>query len=215
MPFAGRSVPGVLEQLARMGLRARRPRGEGSAFTVSLMTSGTTGRPKLVRHNLESLLGRIPRTVGSAMNCGQRWLISYQPTTFAGLQVILTALCTGAAVVRRANRSPRGLFAAAEQFAATHISGTPTFWRSFLLAARPDRCRYNRSRWAGSRSTSLRSTGWRNGFRKRGSPIYASSEAGSLFSVHDGSRGISARWLDAAPGVGLRIPSGVLEVQSP
>ena len=91
-----------------------------SPFTVSLMTSGTTGRPKLVRHTLESLLGRISRPVGSAMNSEQRWLLTYQPTTFAGLQVILTALCTGGAVVQTSNRSPAEFFAVAERFGDSH-----------------------------------------------------------------------------------------------
>ena len=104
-------------------------------FTVSLMTSGTTGRPKLVRHRLDRLLGRIATT--PAPPTQQRWLLGYQPTGFAGLQVVLHALCTGGAVVQAADRRPANLAVAAETFGATHISGTPTFWRSFLLAASP------------------------------------------------------------------------------
>ena len=188
-----------------------------SGFTVSLMTSGTTGRPKLVRHTLESLLGRIPRSAGSAMHCGQRWLLSYQPTTFAGLQVILTALCAGAAVVQTANRNPSELFAVAERFAATHISGTPTFWRSFLLAAPPGSLPLQQITLGGEAVDQPTLDRLAQRFPDaRITHIYASSEAGALFSVHDGRAGFPRAWLDGrAAGVGLRIRGGVLEVESP
>jgi acyl-coenzyme A synthetase/AMP-(fatty) acid ligase len=187
------------------------------AFTVSLMTSGTTGRPKLVRHNLESLLGRIPRSAGLAMNGGQRWLLSYQPTTFAGLQVILTALCTGAAVVQTSNRSPGELFAVAKRFAATHISGTPTFWRSFLLAAPPGSLPLQQITLGGEAVDQPTLDRLAQRFPDtRITHIYASSEAGALFSVHDRRSGFPRAWLNGrAAGVGLRIRGGVLEVESP
>jgi acyl-coenzyme A synthetase/AMP-(fatty) acid ligase len=186
-------------------------------FAVSLMTSGTTGRPKLVRHKLESLLGRIPRAAGSSMNCGQRWLLTYQATTFAGLQVVLTALCTGAAVVQTSNRSPGGFFAVAEQFATTHISGTPTFWRSFLLAAPRGSLRLQQITLGGEAVDQHTLDRVAQRFPEaRITHIYASSEAGALFSVHDGRAGFPRAWLDGHPsGVGLRVRSGVLEVQSP
>ena len=184
----------------------------GSPFTVSLMTSGTTGRPKLVRHTLESLLGRISRPVGSAMNSEQRWLLTYQPTTFAGLQVILTALCTGGAVVQTSNRSPAEFFAVAERFGATHISGTPTFWRSFLLAT-PFRSLPLQQITLGGEPVD-QPTLDRLAQRFPGARIthiYASSEAGTVFSVHDGRSGFPAAWLDTrTAGVGLRIRAGVL-----
>ena len=191
--------------------------GRRCAFTVSLMTSGTTGRPKLVRHNLESLLGRIPRSAGSATNCGQRWLLSYQPTTFAGLQVILTALCTGAAVVQTSNRSPSELFAVAEQFATTHISGTPTFWRSFLLAAPPGSLPLKQITLGGEAVDQPTLDRLAQRFPEaRITHIYASTEAGALFSVHDGRAGFPRAWLHGKDaGVGLRIRAGVLEVESP
>jgi len=188
-----------------------------SEFTVTLMTSGTTGRPKLVRHHLASLLGRIPRTTGSAIHQGQRWLLTYQPTTFAGLQVILTALCTGAAVLQTFNRTPAEFFAAAERFSATHISGTPTFWRSFLLAAPPGSLALQQITLGGETVDQPTLDRLAQRFpNARLTHIYASTEAGALFAVHDGRSGFPRAWLESrAGGVGLRIRGGVLQVESP
>jgi acyl-coenzyme A synthetase/AMP-(fatty) acid ligase len=189
-----------------------------SGFTVTLMTSGTTGRPKLVQHRLEGLLGRIAAVAGSAKNHDQRWLLTYQPTAFAGLQVILTALYTAGVVAQAAGRSPSEFFDAAERFAVTHISGTPTFWRSFLLAAPAGSLPQLRQISLGGEAVdqpTLDRLAQRFP-RARITHIYASSEAGSLFSVHDGRAGFPSAWLRGeVSGVGLRVRSGVLEVRSP
>jgi acyl-CoA synthetase (AMP-forming)/AMP-acid ligase II len=187
------------------------------AFTVSLMTSGTTGRPKLVRHSLESLLGRISTPAGTATGCRQRWLLTYQSTTFAGLQVILTALCTGAALVQTSNRLPGEFVALARRFRVTHISGTPTFWRSFLLAAPPEDLPLEQITLGGEAVDQPTLDRLAQRFpAARITHIYASSEAGALFAVHDGRSGFPRAWLQSrAAGVGLRIRAGVLEVESP
>ena len=188
-----------------------------SDFTVALMTSGTTGSPKLVRHRIESLLGRIPAMAGS-VNRGQRWLLTYQATAFAGLQVLLTALVTAGTVVQSRGRSPADLFAAAERFGVTHISGTPTFWRSFLLAAPAGVPLPLRQITLGGEAvdqTTLDRLATRFP-QSRLTHIYASSEAGALFSVQDGRAGFPSAWLHSeASGVGLRIRDGMLEVKSP
>jgi acyl-coenzyme A synthetase/AMP-(fatty) acid ligase len=189
-----------------------------SGFTVTLMTSGTTGRPKLVRHTLESLLGRIPSLAGAGTGGGHRWLLTYQPTAFAGLQVILTALCTGGTVVQSANPSPGALFATAERCDVTHISGTPTFWRSLLLVAPVGSLSQLRQITVGGEAID-QPTLDRLAQRfpnRRLTHIYASSEVGALFSVHDGRAGFPSECLQGqAGGVGLRIRDGVLEVKSP
>lgn len=186
-------------------------------FTVSLMTSGTTGRPKIARHRLDSLLARIPRPAGAAMHGDARWLLTYQPTTFAGLQVMLTVLCTGAAMVQASRRTPGDLVTAAERWRVTHISGTPTFWRSFLLAASSAQLRLQQITLGGEavdQPTLDRLTERFPGARI--THIYASSEAGALFAVHDRRAGFPRAWLECRmSGVGLRVRDGVLQVESP
>ena len=63
-------------------------------FSVLLSTSGTTGMPRIARHTLSTLLGRIrpPRPEEPPAV----WLLTYHPASFAGIQVLLTSLIVGA-----------------------------------------------------------------------------------------------------------------------
>lgn len=184
-----------------------------AGFAVLLQTSGTTGMPKLVRHDAARLRARL-RGTGDAE---ARWLLTYEPASFAGLQVILTALAAGAVLVSRPDGGVAGLAAAAVEHGATHVSGTPSFWRGFLMAL-------------GERALPLRAVTL--GGEAADQPlidrlserfpqaslrhIYASTEAGALFAVSDGRAGFPARWLDSGvEGVALRLRDGELEVNSP
>jgi acyl-CoA synthetase (AMP-forming)/AMP-acid ligase II len=113
------------------------PSGNPSHGQIHLMTSGTTGRPKIAVHTLESLVARIRATTKVPGSQHNGWLLTYQATAFAGLQVILTAALSGGSLVVTKQRSPADFFGVAERHGVTHISGTPTFWRSFLLVAPP------------------------------------------------------------------------------
>ena len=57
-----------------------------------MMTSGTTGRPKVAAHTLEALVSRAKAGAAAAANRESKWLLTYQPTGFAGVQVQLTAV---------------------------------------------------------------------------------------------------------------------------
>src|SRR5262245_11190332 len=69
--------------------------------------------------------------------CRQRpptWLLAYHPATFAGMQVLLTALAGGGRLVATGDQSSAALARASLAHDVTHVSGTPTFWRAFLVA---------------------------------------------------------------------------------
>ena len=90
-----RNVAAELNQdltLTPMAGAARTPKASGG-FGILLATSGTTGAPKLALHTLDRLVGGIrpPPTADP----GRRWLLTYHPASFAGLQVVLTALVAG------------------------------------------------------------------------------------------------------------------------
>ena len=53
-----------------------------------LYTSGTTGKPKKVKINLIELLKKIKKVKQAKIN----WLLTYDIKSFAGLQVLLTAV---------------------------------------------------------------------------------------------------------------------------
>jgi acyl-coenzyme A synthetase/AMP-(fatty) acid ligase len=189
-----------------------------SAGAILLMTSGTTGRPKVVKHKLSTLLGRIFPSASLAAYRDSRWLLTYQATAFAGIQVILTACVTGGAVVIPHARTASAFAESAQRHRVTHMSGTPTFWRSFLLACRsvslPDLVQITIGGEAVDQATLDRLSAV---FPKaRISHIYASTEAGALFAIHDKRPGFPASWLDnEVQGVRLRMRNGQLEVQSP
>jgi acyl-coenzyme A synthetase/AMP-(fatty) acid ligase len=185
---------------------------------VFLFTSGTTGKPKLVHHYWKALLeGVINRSLDK--NQGARWLVPYQPHSFAALQVILSALLSSGTLVFPEHGDFKAYVQAVADHAITHISATPTFWRAFLLAAAGQEFPSLQQVTLGGEAVDqatldrLRTT-----FpHARVSHIYASSEAGTLFSVHDGRAGFPAEWLDQEirGSIHLRIRNGGLEVLTP
>jgi acyl-coenzyme A synthetase/AMP-(fatty) acid ligase len=186
---------------------------------IHLMTSGTTGKPKIAKHSLNSIVSGIRNAVSTGSNQVDRWLLTYQPTAFAGLQVVLTAALSAGAVVIPEDRSPLGFFTAAKDANATHISGTPTFWRSFLMIAGPDSLPNLRQITLGGEMVDQATLDR----LKRVFPsarlthIYATTEAGVVFSVQDGRAGFPAEWLKQPlkAGIKLRILDGVLQVMTP
>ena len=185
-----------------------------SGFEILLLTSGTSGRPKIAAHDLETLTGRI-RSSGS----GGTWLLTYSATAFAGLQVVLTAMLTSGRLVTSTTRSIADSFRMAAAHGVTHASATPTFWRGWLLAsgggaAQPPLEQITIGGEAVDQTTIDRLA--ERYPHARITHIYASTEAGSLFSVNDRRAGFPASWLEQdVDGVCLRIADGLLEVKSP
>jgi acyl-CoA synthetase (AMP-forming)/AMP-acid ligase II len=207
--------PVCIDVLGRTHLIATREPATGSIF---ILTSGTTGMPKVAEHRFERLVARITSSVAVDSNRGGRWLLTYPPTAFAGLQVLLTASLTDGAIIVPADRTPSALAQAAETHQATHISGTPTFWRSFLLAVDPRQMTSLRQVTLGGEAVDQATLDRLAAAfpAARRTHIYASTEAGAVFAVSDGRAGFPASWLEAdVQGVRLRVRSGQLEILSP
>ncbi|PWC49265.1 AMP-binding protein [Azospirillum sp. TSA6c] len=188
----------------------------GQGFTVTLESSGTTGAPKRLRHDFARLRGRLR----GAAEDGARWLLSYDPGAFAGLQVMLTAAAAGALLVAVPGGSGGTIAAlaqAARRHAVTHVSGTPSFWRAFLMALGDAELPLAAVTLGGEAVDQPLLDRLAARFpHARLRHIYASTEAGALFAVADGRAGFPAAWLDDAPdGLALRIVDGVMEVRSP
>ena len=214
-PLAREFGVGLLLTDGARRLMANEARAAGQG-RICLMTSGTTGEPKIVAHTLERLASRAVAAGASAPE--SRWLLTYQPTSFAGLQVILTAASTGGAIVVASHREPGAWFDAARAHGVTHVSGTPTFWRSLLMVAEPGSLPSLRQATLGGESIDQPTLDRiRHAFpQSRITHIYASTEAGVVFSVNDGRAGFPASWLDSVvQGVELRARDGILEVRTP
>jgi len=185
---------------------------------IILFTSGTSGPPKPVWHRWASLI--------SAVREGQRyrrrrWLLSYDWSSFAGMQVWLQALLTGGTVCLPASREPAGVAEALARWQPEFASGTPTFWRMLLSSAPAASLRSGNLRQItlGGEAVDQGILDTLAGTfpQARISHIYASTEMGVCFSVHDGRAGFPADYLDS-PVLGCRLriaDDGELMISSP
>ncbi len=191
--------------------------GEAPARRVHMMTSGTTGRPKIAVHTLDSLLSRVRPSAQLPANRAGRWLLTYQPTGFAGIQVTLTAVLTNGTLVVPEARTPAGFYAAARDHRVTQVSATSTFWRALLMVAEPGALALRQITLGGEPVDQSTLDRLRRAFPDaRLTHIYASTEAGVVFAVHDGREGFPAEWLDSAvQNVRLRIRDGRLQIKTP
>ena len=202
------------DQCQLVSRKSDRQSGQGR---VLFMTSGTTGAPKLASHRRGALMDRI--SMPSAADPDARWLLTYHPASFAGLQVFLTSLASGTTLVATVQTGIVALVAAAKKHNITFASGTPTFWRGFLTACGEDaRAIHLRIITLGGEMVDqptldrLRAM-WPSA---KLTHIYASTEGGAVFAVKDGRIGFPAEWLEK--GVDqycLRLSNGMLEIKGP
>lgn len=187
------------------------------SFALLIPTSGTTGEPKLVCHDFIRLIGRVRG--GDSHNA--RWLLAYEATAFGGLQVLLTVVSSGATLVTppQSGNGPDtdALVHLAAEHQTTHISATPCVWHQMLpglIACRPP---LRVATLGGDISDQPLLDRLAAAFpRVHLRQIYASTEAGVVFSVADGRVGFPAIWLETGvDDAQLRIRAGNLQVQCP
>jgi acyl-CoA synthetase (AMP-forming)/AMP-acid ligase II len=165
-----------------------------------LLTSGTTGRPKLVVHTLASLAGAIDRCAASN---GTVWSTFYDIRRYGGLQI------------RGAEEPVADFLARAGAHEVSHISGTPSQWRRALMdpSARMIEPQYVRL------SGEIADQGILDNLRAfypmaRISHAFASTEGGVAFEVTDGLAGFPATVLRDTPDVEMKIENGSLRIRS-
>jgi acyl-CoA synthetase (AMP-forming)/AMP-acid ligase II len=191
--------------------------GAEKGARIHMMTSGTTGRPKIAVHTLSSLLNRVRQGANVQANREGKWLLTYQTTGFAGVQVMLMAVLSRGVIVFPEQRTPAGFYEAAKLGGVSQISGTPTFWRSFLMVVPRGELKLKQVTLGGEAIDQATLDRVKAAFPDaRVSHIYASTEAGVGFSVHDGREGFPKEWLERpAQGVELRIRDDLLELKTP
>jgi acyl-CoA synthetase (AMP-forming)/AMP-acid ligase II len=164
-----------------------------------MTTSGTTGTPKIVSHTFASLVATVKATQAEVQPI---WGLLYEPSRFAGLQVILQALLGGGTLVApdRALPMAKQLDILAEA-GCTHLSGTPSLWRKLLLSPASEKLALRQITLGGETADARVLTSLAAAFpTARITQIYASTEAGVGFSSHDGKPGFPVACLASKPG---------------
>ncbi len=95
-------------------------------WQVYLCTSGTTGLPKMISHNFNSITRMVKR---SSKHSQDIWGLAYNPTHIAGIQVFFQAFLNSNALVRLFNLSNDVIIKSIINEKLSHISATPTYYR--------------------------------------------------------------------------------------
>jgi acyl-coenzyme A synthetase/AMP-(fatty) acid ligase len=190
----------------------RRPR---EATEWVLLTSGTTGLPKLVVHTLSSLTGAISDQ--RAIRPGPVWSTFYDIRRYGGLQIFLRAILGGGSIVFSAAReSTTDFLARAGAHGVTRISGTPSHWRAALMSGAAQKISPRYVRLSGEIADQTILDRLRAAYPDAEiAHAFASTEAGVAFDVGDGLAGFPATLLEnGRPDIRMQVTDGSLRVKS-
>src|SRR5271168_2924413 len=180
-----------------------------------LLTSGTTGRPKLVVHTFASLAGALPRQ--SASVPPMIWSTFYDIRRYGGLQIYLRAVISGSPLVlSSAGESTHDFLARAGALGVTHISGTPSHWRRALMSGDTALIAPEYVRLSGEVADQTVLDNLRAAYPKaRIAHAFASTEAGVAFEVNDGLAGFPADFIgNPHAAIEMKVQDGTLWIRS-
>ena len=180
-----------------------------------LLTSGTTGVPKMAVHSLAGLTAAIkPQTAAGPVV----WGTFYDIRRYGGLQIFLRAVLGGASLVlSNAGEPIAEHLARLAEHGVTHLSGTPSHWRRVLMSLAIGKISPRYVRLSGEIADQTILDALRAAFPRAAiGHAYASTEAGVAFAVDDGLAGFPAAFLDdVRDGVEMKVVDGSLRIRSP
>ncbi len=189
------------------------PPGEGEPIDTEwvMLTSGTTGTPKMVVHSRAGLVGAIdPAAVAPV------WGTFYDIRRYGGLQIFLRAVLGGGSLVlSEAGEAVGDHLVRLARHGVTHLSGTPSHWRRALMAPEAALVSPRAVRLSGEIADQAVLDALARAYP--GAAVghaYASTEAGVGFEVTDGREGFPAALLDPARAVAMKVEDGSLRIRS-
>jgi acyl-coenzyme A synthetase/AMP-(fatty) acid ligase len=180
-----------------------------------LLTSGTTGTPKLVVHTLESLGGALPKQ--SESRTRSIWSTFYDIRRYGGLQIYLRAVLSGSPLVLSSSgETTEHFLARAAAAGVTHISGTPSHWRRALMSGEAAILKPLYVRLSGEVADQALLDNLRSVYpNARIAHAFASTEAGVAFDVNDGLAGFPLAFVDnPSSGIELKVVDHTLRIRS-
>ena len=179
-----------------------------------LLTSGTTGHPKLVLHTYASLAGDIDHA--AAAPNPDVWATFYDMRRYGGLSIFLRAIVTGSSLVLRAPQEPSpNLVVRAASHGVTHFSGTPSHWRSVLMSSSAGLMTPRNVRMSGEIADQAILNHVRQQYPQATvTHAFASTEAGVAFEVNDGLMGVPASIIESSTRVELKVKNRTLRIRS-
>jgi acyl-coenzyme A synthetase/AMP-(fatty) acid ligase len=190
------------------------PRVRTSDTDWVLLTSGTTGVPKLVLHSLKSLMSALSGIARAATE-PVTWSTFYDIRRYGGLQVFLRGLHAGSLVLSDPAEAVSDFLARAAAAGVTHISGTPSHWRRALMSGAAARIEPRYVRLSGEIADQAILDSLKAAYPNATvAHAFASTEAGVAFEVRDGEAGFPAAFVQREGTVELRIREETLQIRS-
>jgi acyl-CoA synthetase (AMP-forming)/AMP-acid ligase II len=180
-----------------------------------MLTSGTSGVPKIVGHSLEGLTGAIVAD-GPARGAPPVWATFYDIRRYGGLQIFLRAILSGGSMVlSEPGEALADHVARLNARGVTHISGTPSHWRKLLMSGSAAGFSPRYVRLSGEIADQAVLDGLRHAFPEASiGHAYASTEAGVGFAVNDGREGFPSSLLGNRDGVEMKVEDGSRRIRS-
>src|SRR5665647_2011411 len=181
-----------------------------------MLTSGTSGVPKIVGHTLEGLTGAIVAD-GPARGAPPVWATFYDIRRYGGLQIFLRAVIGGGSMVlSQPGEALADHVARLNARGVTHISGTPSHWSTLLMSGSASGFAPRYVRLSGEIADQAVLDGLRHAFPEASiGHAYASTEAGVGFAVNDGLEGFPASMVGPnRDGVEMKVEDGSLRIRS-
>lgn len=205
---AGDTSGGLVGVRTRIGVEPQLRAAQGQrvcshATEWVLLTSGTTGVPKLVRHDLATLTDALTDTRPGPEPVV--WGTFYDIRRYGGLQIFLRAVHLGSLVPAQPGEPVPAFLARARAAGLTHISGTPSHWRKVLMSGAAATITPRYVRLSGEIADQAVLDALRAAYPQAiVAHAFASTEAGVGFEVRDGLAGFPASLIDA-PGARVRL----------
>jgi acyl-CoA synthetase (AMP-forming)/AMP-acid ligase II len=181
-----------------------------------MLTSGTSGVPKIVSHSLDGLCGAILAD-GMSHGTAPVWATFYDIRRYGGLQIFLRAVVGGGSMVLSEPGEPLpDHVARLTAQGVTHISGTPSHWRKLLMSGSVSQFSPRYVRLSGEIADQAVLDGLAQAFPNASiGHAYASTEAGVGFAVTDGREGFPASLIGQdRNGVEMKVVDGTLRIRS-